>query len=173
MTTHCTSTALPISDYPIWCKGCRTIQRFASFLTFVDPACYRVHVQCRQCLQKSTDNYQRHREDIKAARLARERVHERVACVCGVTINVQYREKHCRSKRHQSVVALLNKARSSPPAVATPAATATVEGTAPPSSVHNAVRSRYRPSLPGPDESSTPSAAVLPCTPDTGDSTSA
>ncbi len=80
------------------------------------PGCYRVHVQCRLCLQKSTENYRKHREDIKTARLAREQVHERVACVCGVTINVRYREKHCRSKRHQAVVALLNNAMSNAPA---------------------------------------------------------
>ena len=179
MSTRSTSTALPIAEYPIWCKGCRSIQRFSSFLTYVDPACYRVHVQCRQCLQKSTENYRRHREDIKAARLAREVVQERVACVCGVTINVRYRDKHCRSKRHQTVVALLRNtspgaphaAEGAPSTNMAPAATEETPQQVPPA-VFTALRPRYRPSLPRLDESSASFAAVSPCAPGTGGSTS-
>ena len=154
-----TATAVPIAEYPIWCKGCRTIQRFSSFLTYVDPACYRVHVQCRQCLQKSTESYRRHRDDIKAARQAREQVCERVACVCGVTINVRYRDRHCQSKRHQTVVALLRYANARPPAPAEaeggPSASGAPEGQAqePYVTPTHTVRSRYRPSLPRLDES--------------------
>ena len=105
MSIPSATTAIPVTEYLIWCKGCQSIQRFSSFLSPVDSTCYRVHVQCRRCLQKSTENYRKHREDIKAARLAREQVHERVACVCGVTIHVRYRDKHCKSKRHLTVVA--------------------------------------------------------------------
>ena len=182
MSTCTTSAARPIAEYP--CKGCRTIQRFSSFLTYVDPGCYRVHVQCLLCLQKSTDNYRKHREDIKMARLAREQVHEHVACVCGVTINVRYREKHCRSKRHQAVVALLNNAMLNAPAGGAPAA-----AVANPSSanrapivtngeqhqmapaVPSAVRSRHRPSMKRLDQSSTSSAEIQTCTPDNASAT--
>ena len=179
MSTRSTSTALPIAEYPIWCKGCRSIQRFSSFLTYVDPGCYRVHVQCRLCLQKSTDNYRKHREDIKTARLAREQVHERVACVCGVTINVRYRNKHCRSKRHQSVVALLNNASSSAPAGGTTAAVVKDTSIANrasavteeeqhqvPSAVPIAALSCYRPSLKKLNMSSSSSAVLQKCEPD-------
>ena len=177
MSTRSTSTALPIAEYPIWCKGCRSIQRFSSFLTYVDPGCYRVHVQCRLCLQKSTDNYRKHRDDIKTARLAREQVHERVACVCGVTVNVRYRNKHCRSKRHQSVVSLLNIANPSAPAGGLVAVIAAAKGASSasrvpvvteetqqevPPVVSNTVRSPYRPSPLRLDESSTSPAAHMP-----------
>ena len=184
MSTRSTSTALPIAEYPIWCKGCRSVQRFASFLTYVDPSCYRVHVQCRQCLQKSTENYRKHREDIKTARLAREQVRERVACVCGVTINVRYREKHCRSKRHQAVVALLNNAMSNAPAGGAPAAAAKDTSCANRASavteeeqhkvspaVPTALRSHHQPLLQRLEQSSTSSAAIETYTPGNGSAT--
>jgi hypothetical protein len=189
MSTHSTATA--ITALPIWCKGCRSIQLFSSFLYKLDLMCYRVHLQCRQCLHKSMESYRKHREDIKAARQAREQEDERLTCVCGVTIKARHREKHCQTKRHQSVVALLRNATS------IPAAAAAAEGASSPNravvtrgvperslgpavaeeaaqimptAVPNGVRSRYRPSLPRLDELFTSPAAILPYMPDTGDS---
>jgi predicted secreted protein len=188
MTTHSTSTA--ITALPIWCKGCRSIQPFSSFLFKLDLLCYRVHVQCRQCLHKSTKHYRKHREDIKAARQAREQEDERITCVCGVTINARYRDKHCQTKRHQSVVALLRDAASPAAAAATSSGAASVNRAVHseeperslklavaeetlhtvPTAVPQGLRSRYRPSLPRLDELSTSPAAIPPYMPDTGDS---
>ena len=45
----------------------------------------------------------------------RERQSERVTCVCGATVLASYRERHCQTKRHQTIAALLrnrNKAVS-------------------------------------------------------------
>jgi hypothetical protein len=158
MSTHSTGTA--ITDLPIWCKGCKSIQPFSSFLYKLDPECYRLHLQCVRCLHKSSENYRKHREDIKAARLAREQEHERVACVCGVTINVRHRDKHCRSKRHQSVVALLRNASVSPPAAAGALVVSDEAQQQALLELPRNVRSRYRPSLPRLDETSTAFAAV-------------
>ena len=182
MSTHSTATA--VTALPIWCKGCRSIQPFSSFLYKLDLMCYRLHLQCRPCLHKSMEHYRKHREDIKAARMAREQEDERLTCVCGVTIKARHREKHCQTKRHRSVVALLRNASANPPAA--PAAAAD-EGASvvsrgeserllgravaeeKPQTVPTAgVRSRYRPSLPRMDELSTSSATILPYMPDTG-----
>ena len=184
MSTHSTATA--VTALPIWCKGCRSIQPFSSFLYKLDLMCYRVHLQCRQCLHKSTENYRKHREDIKAARQAREQEDERLTCVCGVTIKARHREKHCQTKRHQSVVALLRNAGVNPPAAHSAAAegasvvsraeperslgpiVAEEKPHAVPTAVPNGVRSRYRPSLPRLDELTTSLAGILSYTSDTG-----
>ena len=171
MSTPSTGTA--VTDLPIWCKGCKSIQRFSSFLYKLDPECYRLHLQCDRCLHKSSENYRKHREDIKATRIAREQELERVACVCGVTINVRHRDKHCRSKRHQSVVALLRNASLTPPAAAGALVLSDVaQQQQALLELPKNVRTRYRPSLPRLDESSASSAAIPLYTPGMAGSTS-
>ena len=93
---------------PVLCKGCRLVLPIHSFLCSVDGTkCYRLRLQCRACINKSTKHYRAHREDLKAARQLREQQSERVTCVCGVSIYAHHREKHYLTKRHQTVTALL------------------------------------------------------------------
>ena len=73
----------------------------------VDDTCYRMSLQCHRCLHKSSEHYRIHRADIKAARAMRERVIERLMCVCGTSVYTRHREKHLQSNRHQTVVAIL------------------------------------------------------------------
>jgi hypothetical protein len=125
------------NSFPVWCAGCRTIQPIALFLDTVDPACYSVRRQCRRCVNKSQKHWRERREHIKAARIARERECERLTCVCGIQINARYRDKHCQSKRHQSIVALIRQhnaltphhaSSASPPAAPPPAAVPIADG---------------------------------------------
>lgn len=107
-TTDVTSSP-SIDSYRALCKGCRAAQPLTVFLHQVDPSCYRLRLQCRRCIQKSTKYWRDHRADIKAARASRERDCERITCVCGISINARYRTQHCRSKRHASVVSILRQ----------------------------------------------------------------
>ena len=118
-----------MASYRVLCKGCKVTQPLEMFLHKIDPTCYRVNLQCKRCLNKSTKHWRAHREDIKAARATRERDCERITCVCGVSINARYRVQHCQSKRHLSVVAILRQqnalasnSSASIVAVSTPAA---------------------------------------------------
>jgi hypothetical protein len=109
MTSDSTSTIPKSNGLPIrvLCKGCRSIQPIESFLVPVEAGCYRVRQQCWPCILKSNKHYRAHREDLRSARQLLEREVERVTCACGVSINVCYREKHEKTKRHQTVTALL------------------------------------------------------------------
>jgi hypothetical protein len=100
-------SSISINSYAVLCKGCKATQPLQMFLHKIDPTCYRVSLQCRRCLNKSTKHWRANREDIKAARATRERDCERIACVCGISISARYRTQHCKSKRHLSVVAIL------------------------------------------------------------------
>ena len=103
-----TNTGPTADAIPVLCKGCRLVLPIHSFLCSVDGVkCYRLRLQCRSCINKSTKHYRAHREDLKAARQLRERQAERVTCVCGVSIYAHHREKHYLTKRHQTVTALL------------------------------------------------------------------
>jgi hypothetical protein len=115
-----------IDSYRVLCKGCKSTLPLEMFLHKIDVTCYRVNVQCKRCLYKSRKNWRAHKDDIKAARATRERVCERITCVCGVSINTRYRVQHCKSKRHLSVVAILRQHNASLPyasALITPAST--------------------------------------------------
>jgi hypothetical protein len=103
------SDSTTIDSFRVLCKGCKASQPLEMFLHKIDPTCYRVNLQCRRCLNKSNKHWRAHREDIKAARAARERDTERITCVCGISINARYRVQHCQSKRHLSVVAVLRQ----------------------------------------------------------------
>ena len=91
------------------CKGCKATLPLANFLHPIDASSYRVRLQCKRCVAKSAKHWRAHRDDIKAARATRERDTERITCVCGTSINVRHRAKHCQSKRHLSVVAVLRQ----------------------------------------------------------------
>ena len=106
-----------IDSYRVLCKGCRTTQPLPLFLYPVDASCYRVRMQCKRCIDKSVKHWRAHREDLKAARAIRERNLERIACVCGTSINVRHRAKHCQSKRHLSVVAILRQHNALAPSI--------------------------------------------------------
>jgi hypothetical protein len=94
------SATTPITaSFPVWCRGCRSVQPVAAILRKVD-SCYRVRQQCGKCITKSTKHYHAHRAGIRAAREMRQQDCERVACVCGLTINVKHREKQYHTKRH-------------------------------------------------------------------------
>ena len=103
------SDSTTIDSYRVLCKGCKATQPLEMFLHKIDATCYRVNLQCRRCLNKSNKHWRAHREDIKAARAARERDTERITCVCGISISARYRVQHCQSKRHLSVVAVLRQ----------------------------------------------------------------
>ena len=105
----------PTTDaIPVLCKGCRLVLPIHSFICSVDGTkCYRLRLQCRSCINKSTKHYRAHREDLKAARRLREQRAERVTCVCGVSIYAHHREKHYLTKRHQTVTALLQATSNS------------------------------------------------------------
>ena len=106
-----------VDSYRVLCKGCRTIQPLPLFLCPVDTSCYRVRMQCKRCIDKSVQYWRAHREDLKAARATRERDCERITCVCGTSITVRHRAKHCQSKRHLSVVAVLRQHNKLPPSI--------------------------------------------------------
>ena len=72
-------------------------------------------------------------------------------CVCGVSIHTQYRDKHCQSKRHRTVVALLHSARDDRRTDGT-AEKACLPGLGSPSQLSSDQQLRYRPSLPKVDE---------------------
>jgi hypothetical protein len=101
--------ATSIHSYRVLCKGCNATLPLPLFLHPIDASSYRVRVQCKRCVAKSAKHWRAHREDIKAARATRERDSERITCVCGTSINVRHRTKHCQSKRHLSVVAVLRQ----------------------------------------------------------------
>ena len=103
-----------VDSYRVLCKGCTSILPLPLFLHPVDDSCYRVRMQCKRCINKSQKHWRTNRDDIKAARATRERNIERVTCVCGISINVRYRTKHCQSKRHLSVVAVLREHNALP-----------------------------------------------------------
>jgi hypothetical protein len=103
------SNSASVDSYRVLCKGCGIPQPLAMFLHQVDEACHRLNMQCRRCLYKSAKHWREHRQDIKEARATRERDSERITCVCSASINVRHRVKHCQSKRHQSVVAVLRQ----------------------------------------------------------------
>ena len=108
-----TKIAPTIDAIPMLCKGCRLVLPIQSFLFSVDGTkCYRLRLQCRACINKSTKHYRAHREDLKGARRLREQQAERVTCVCGVSIYAHHREKHYLTKRHQTVTALLQTTTS-------------------------------------------------------------
>ncbi len=103
-----------VDSYRVLCKGCTSILPLPLFLHPVDDSCYRVRMQCKRCINKSQKHWRTNRDDIKAARATRERNIERVTCVCGISINVRHRTKHCQSKRHLSVVAVLREHNALP-----------------------------------------------------------
>ena len=109
-----------ISSYRVLCRGCRTAQPLPLFLYPVDASCYRVRMQCKRCIDKSVKHWRAHREDLKAARATRERDRERITCVCGTSINARHQAKHCQSKRHLSVVAVLRQHNALPPSISGP-----------------------------------------------------
>ena len=162
--TTTTSTSPPVdataAAIPVWCGGCRAVHPLSAFLHRLDQASYRLNVQCRACLGKSSRHYRKHCDDIKAARQVREQQSERVMCVCGVSIHTQYRDKHCQSKRHRTVVALLHSARDDRRTDGT-AEKACLPGLGSPSQPSSDQQLRYRPSLPKVDE--------VPSTIDTAD----
>ena len=151
---------------PVWCGGCRAVRPLSAFLHRLDQASYRLNVQCRACLGKSSRHYRKHCDDIKAARQVREQQSERVMCVCGVSIHTQYRDKHCQSKRHRTVVALLHSARDDRRTDGT-AEKACLLGLGSPSQPANDQQLRYRPSLPKVDE--VPSVVAPTDIPSVGD----
>ena len=104
----------PATSYSVLCKGCKSTLPLSLFLHPVDGSCYRLRMQCKRCINKSSKHWRTHREDIKAARATREHDAERITCVCGVSINVRHRTKHCLSKRHLSVVAVLREHNALP-----------------------------------------------------------
>ena len=70
--------------------------------------------------QQIHKHWRAHREDIKAARATRKHDAERMTCVCGTSINVRHRTKHCQSKRHLSVVAVLRQYNALSPIASAP-----------------------------------------------------
>ena len=105
----------PVDSCRVLCKGCKHILPLPLFLHPVDESCHRLRMQCKRCLNKSNKHWRVHRDDIKAARATRERDAERITCVCGTSINVRHRVKHCQTKRHLSVVAVLREHRALSP----------------------------------------------------------
>ena len=115
----------PVDSCRVLCKGCKSILPLALFLHPVDESCHRLRMQCKRCLNKSNKHWRAHRDDIKAARTTRKTDAERITCVCGISINVRHRAKHCQTKRHLSVVTVLrehNALSSNAGASITPAA---------------------------------------------------
>ena len=104
----------PATSYSVLCKGCKSILPLSLFLHPVDGSCYRLRMQCKRCINKSSKHWRAHREDIRAARATREADAERITFVCGISINVRHRTKHCQSKRHLSVVAVLREHNALP-----------------------------------------------------------
>ena len=93
----------------IWCQGCKIAKALSFFLHQVDDICSKLNLQCTACLSKSKRYYEKHQQRLAACRVVRRLAEKKTTCQCGAVVRSAYHAKHVKTKRHLTIVSLLNK----------------------------------------------------------------